>query len=259
MKKLACVALCAGTVLAVGCGTSDSGPPTILFDWAPASACPDLTAAGRESDVIINGVDAEGLSADEQLLFDCEDGGSGVIDIQDGDWDFELDVVDQYSDLGTMDSFDCFDTANQLDCLYYTTTSSLVDNVDTFFDYDPDVLVDFAYGYGNFTVSYTVDLGAFETGQEADDIDCDGFGDDGADDLRVMMTFYNGDGVVDDFFACGDQAVDTRDMPLGTYELEFDLVDVAGAPINADPTVAPPQVLDTHLDNIAFEIDISEV
>lgn len=261
MKKLACVALCAGVAsLAVGCTTDDGGPPTILFDWSPASDCPDLTAANRESTVIINGQDFDNVAADEQLLFDCEDGASGVITIQDGDWDFDLEVVDQYSDSTTIDPFDCFDeTTNGDECLYYTVTPSRVEGVDTFIDYDPDVLVDFAYGYGNFTVDYTVDA-SLDLAQV--DPDCIGFGEFGAEDLSIAITFYDGAGLVEDLFACGQQGVDTRDLPLGVYAPAFDLLDSTGAAINQEPAIPNTTngelELATHLDNILIEVNIDE-
>ena len=256
MKKLACVALSAGmATLALGCGSSDGGgPPTILFDWGPAADCPDLLAAGREASVIINGVDFDGIADDEQLIFDCEDGESGVIDLQDGDWDFDLEVVDDYDDALT-DPFECFDeTLNGDACLYYTTTNSRVENVDTFVDFDPDVLVDFAYGFGNFTIDYAVD----GLSDPAEELDCQGW-DPVATDMSVVITFYSGAGFVEDQFACGvENPADTRDLPLDDYELSIDLLDSTGAALSEEPAEPTTQTLATHLENVLIEVNLDE-
>ncbi len=257
MKKLACVALSAGmATLALGCTTDDGGfEPTILFDWGAAADCPNLTVAGRESAVIINGVDFDGIAADEQLIFDCEDEVSGVIDLQDGDWDFDLEVVDDYDDALT-DPFECFDeTLNGDACLYYTTTNSRVENVDTFVDFDPDVDVIFAYGFGNFAIDYAVD----GLNDPAEELDCQGW-DPVATDLSVVISFYSGAGFVEDLFACGiDNPADTRDLPLDDYELSIDLLDSNGDALSEDPATPATQTLDTHLETVDILVNLDEL
>lgn len=259
MKKLVWTALCVGGMgLAVGCGSSsDGGPPTVLFDWGAGTDCPDLTVANREATVIIEGVDADGVAANEQFLYDCGDGVSPAEAIPDGDWDFELDVVDVYAD--NTDPINCFGSPINTDCLYYTAGSELVENVDTFVALDNDLIIDFNYGFGSFTIDYTIDgldpsaaqCGNFDTGASVDGL--------GAADLAVAISFYGMDGLLEDVFACG-AAAETRDLPLETYVPVFDLLDSGGNALGQTSALDGDgsATLSTHLQNIILAVDLVE-
>jgi hypothetical protein len=252
-------------VLAVGCGGDDGGGggglPTTRFLW-DAAGCPDLTPADddREAAVIIDAEDTE-FGGAESFAFDCGDGDSLVLDIDEGTWDYFAEAVDLFASApGTGVPENCFgDTVNE-NCLYYTTDEDEVLGVDTLIEPDSTVDFDLLYGFGNFDFAYTLDT------VEPDDGECAIFSDPAADEIVVTANFYT-NGFVEDFFLCGGDGLNpteetTRDLPLGDYDLEFEAIDSLGDTVStvelADPADCPGNVctLLTHLETFVLEVVI---
>jgi hypothetical protein len=267
MKKLVGLALGAGMVLAVGCGgSSDGGLPTARFLW-DSGGCPDLSPAGdgREAAVIIDADDSE-FGGLESFAFDCGDGDSLVLDIEEGTWDFFAEAVDLYASApGTGVPENCFgDTVNE-NCLYYTSGEDSELGVDTLVEPDFNVDFDLLYAFGAFDVQYSLD----QVVDNPEAVDCDDFDPDvngPATDMSIVATFYEGSGLVEDVFVCGGGGnVISRDLPLGDYALAFDLLNSDGDaildnPVTPDPLDCPAGVctLTTHLQDLQLDIDFDD-
>jgi hypothetical protein len=251
--------------LLVGC--SDDGGPIngdqgdITFAWDDTE-CPNLAPAGSlantanndEAVVIIEGYDdlfADGLTLNE--VFDCGDGDTPILSIPDGNWQFVGAIVDDWE--GTTDpnfEFDCFDSANH-DCLFYSDQVALAD-VDPLFSPQVDEVFDFLPSYAAIEANWTVE------GQAPDSVQCDTASEF---ELFTILDTTADVGITENWLCDDNTPVDSleeygisisRDLPLGTYDVEASLVDDLGVEVSdpgaSDPIGLAGEVdLDVHLDD----------